>query len=296
MKAVCVVLNYNDGKTTEKLVKKIRDYGCFEHIVIVDNASSDHSWERLLMLQNQKVRVIRAGENGGYGAGNNLGIRFAVKMFGASHVLLCNPDVSFSEDCVERMLGIFERHGDVGVVTARMRDCVYKDMKNGWPLRGVWGELLSMGPVSRRIFKRGLNYPDSYFQGKRAVYVDVVHGSMLMVDTEAFRECGGYDEGIFLYQEEAVLGQRMKRAGYRTVLVLDREYGHEHGVSIGKNVRSGVARQRLREESVMYYFREYLQSGRGMLGVARVWFMGVRGETVLVDVIGGLLRSACGGH
>ena len=66
MKAVCVVLNYNDGKTTEKLVKKIRDYGCFEHIVIVDNASSDHSWERLLMLQNQKVRVIRAGENGGY--------------------------------------------------------------------------------------------------------------------------------------------------------------------------------------------------------------------------------------
>ena len=79
-------------------------------------------------------------------------------------------------------------------------------------------------------------------------------------------------------------------------MVLDREYGHEHGVSIGKNVRSGVARQRLREESVMYYFREYLQSGRGMLGVARVWFMGVRGETVLVDVIGGLLRSACGGH
>ena len=139
MKAVCVVLNYNDGKTTEKLVKKIRDYGCFEHIVIVDNASSDHSWERLLMLQNQKVRVIRAGENGGYGAGNNLGIRFAVKRFGASHVLLCNPDVSFSEDCVERMLGIFERHGDVGVVTARMRDCVYKDMKNGWPLRGYGG-------------------------------------------------------------------------------------------------------------------------------------------------------------
>ena len=60
MKAVCVVLNYNDAGTTERLVKRIRNYSCFEHVVIVDNASTDNSWERLLMLQDQKVCVIRA--------------------------------------------------------------------------------------------------------------------------------------------------------------------------------------------------------------------------------------------
>lgn len=279
MKAVCVVLNYNDAGTTERLVKRIRNYSCFEHVVIVDNASTDNSWERLLMLQDQKVCVIRASENGGYGAGNNLGIRYAVKRFGASHVLLCNPDVSFSNDCAERMMRVFERHPDVGVVTARMVDSVYADMRNGWPLRCFLGELLAMGPVSRRVFHSLLNYPDSYFEGKHGVYVDVVHGSFLMVDARAFRKCGGYDEGIFLYQEESVLGQRMKRAGYRTVLVLDREYRHKHGVSIRRSVTSGSDRQRLREESVMFYFRKYLHIGRVKKLISKAWFWGIRVET-----------------
>ncbi len=281
MKAVCVVLNYNDAETTERLVQRIRSYSCFSHIVIVDNASTDNSWERLLMLQDHKVCVIRAGENGGYGAGNNLGVRYAVEKYDASHVLLCNPDVRFSEDCVERMMGIFRRHSDVGVATVRMKDAVYGDIKNGWPLRCFSGELLAMGPVSRRVFYSLINYPDSYFNGKKGVYVDVVHGSMLMVDTKAFRKCKGYDEGIFLYQEEAVLGQRMKSAGYRTVLILDQEYQHEHGASIGRSVKSAVDRQRLREDSVMFYFRKYLHVGRLRRWVARVWFWGIQAETVL---------------
>ncbi len=56
------------------------------------------------------------------------------------------------------------------------------------------------------------------------MYVDAVHGSMLMISAQAFEETGGYDEGIFLYQEEAVLGQRMRASGYRTVLLLNRTF------------------------------------------------------------------------
>ena len=39
-----------------------------------------------------------------------------------------------------------------------------------------------------------LNYPRSYFKDKKAVYVDAVHGSMLMISAQAFEETGGYDE------------------------------------------------------------------------------------------------------
>ena len=151
-----------------------------------------------------------------------------------------------------------------------------------------------MGPVCRRIFDGVINYSDSYFKGKRAAYVDVVHGSMLMVDVKAFRKCRGYDEGIFLYQEEVVLGRRMKEAGYRTVLVLDEEYQHEHGVSVGKSVRSAVGRQRLREDSVMYYFRKYLHVGMIKRWIAKVWFLGVRLETYLW-VAGGMWREVRSG-
>lgn len=285
MKLNCVILNYNDGDTVSKLTEMIGGYEILEQIVVVDNASTDDSWEKLWKLQDEKIRVIRAEKNGGYGAGNNLGVKYAVEKNGATHVLIANPDVAFSENTLLRMLKIFEKHHDVGVVTAAMEDVRYETMCNGWPLRSFAGELLSMGPVSRRLLGRFLEYPGSRFQGRKAAYVDVVHGSMLMVAADKFLGCGGYDEGIFLYQEEAVLGRRMKNCGFRTVLLLNCSYRHEHSVSISKTFESQMARQRLREKSTLYYMQNYLSVNPLQEQIARLWFWGIRMELKVAGML-----------
>lgn len=285
MKLNCVILNYNDGDTVSKLTEMIGGYEILEQIVVVDNASTDDSWEKLWKLQDEKIRVIRAEKNGGYGAGNNLGVKYAVEKNGATHVLIANPDVAFSENTLLRMLKIFEKHHDVGVVTAAMEDVRYETMCNGWPLRSFAGELLSMGPVSRRLLGRFLEYPGSRFQGRTAAYVDVVHGSMLMVAADKFLECGGYDEGIFLYQEEAVLGRRMKNCGFRTVLLLNCSYRHEHSVSISKTFESQMARQRLREKSTLYYMQNYLSVNPLQEQIAKLWFWGIRMELKVAGML-----------
>ena len=179
----CVILNYNDAETTEKLVKQIADYNVLHQIIVVDNASTDDSLERLKKLeadQPGRLHVLSADHNGGYGSGNNLGVRYAAGQGGATHVLIANPDVVFSEQSLEAMLSVFARHPEVGIVTARIHDARFPDLKNGWPLRSFTRELLSMGPVSRRLFKRSFDYPDSYFAGHNAVYVGAVHGSCLL--------------------------------------------------------------------------------------------------------------------
>lgn len=286
MRLNCVILNYNDADTVQKLVRMIHDYGVLEQIVLVDNASTDDSMQKLMLLADEKVKVVRAEQNGGYGAGNNLGIRFAAEQNQATHVLIANPDVEFSEDCLVKLLRIFEHHPDVGVAAARMEDAQYGSLKNGWPLRGFSRELFSMGPVSRRLLGCFLDYPETYFRDKKAVYVDGVHGSMLMVDAGKFLECGGYDEGIFLYQEEAVLGWRMKTSGYRTVLLLNCSYRHEHSASISKSWKSQMARQRLREESALYYMNNYLFINWFQEWIARLWFAGIRMELRIAGKIG----------
>lgn len=285
MKLNCVILNYNDADTAEKLVGMIRGYKVLEQIVIVDNASTDDSPRQLRGLCDEKVTLICAEENGGYGAGNNLGVRYAAEKNGATHVLIANPDVAFSEGALLRMLRIFENHPDAGVVTAVMEDARYGRLRNGWPLRSFMRELFSMGPVSRRLFRGILEYPDRYFREKNAVYVDAVHGSMLMVDADKFLECGGYDEGIFLYQEEAVLGQRMKVFGWRTVLLLNCSYRHEHSASISKTYDSQVARQRIREESTLYYMRHYLYINPMQECIAKLWFLGIRMELHAANIL-----------
>lgn len=272
MKINCVILNYNDAETVENLVSLIHDYDYLDKIVIVDNASGDDSWERLESLQDEKVAAIRSEKNGGYGAGNNLGVKYAAEKNGATHVLIANPDVMFTENCVMKMGKVFKSHPDVGVVSAVMEDARYGDFQNGWRLHGFLGELLAMGPISRRIFKRFLNYPKTYFQGKKTADVDAVHGSLLMVDAKAFLESGGYDEGIFLYQEEAVLAWRMKTSGYRTVLLLNEKYQHQHSVSVGKSIESQLERQKLRHESVLYYMEHYLYINPIQKYIAKIWF------------------------
>ena len=292
MQLSCVILNYNDAETTEKLVMQIADYDVLHQIIVVDNASTDDSLERLRKLESDanasqscKVHVISADHNGGYGSGNNLGVRCGAEQ-GATHVLIANPDVVFSEQSLKAMLAVFARHPEVGIVTTRIRDARFPNLKNGWPLRSFTRELFSMGPVSRRLLGKTFDYPDSYFAGRSAVYVGAVHGSMLMVDTEKFLEAGGYDEGIFLYEEEQVLGRRMQNAGYRSVLLLNQHYDHEHSTSISKSFSDAMKRQRLREESTLYYMKHYLHISPLQEQIAKLWFAGIRLEMQVAKLVG----------
>ena len=75
MKTSCVILNYNDAQTVIEQVKRIYQYSSLDYIVVVDNCSTDNSWEELQALKekSEKISLIQTEKNGGYGAGNNAG-------------------------------------------------------------------------------------------------------------------------------------------------------------------------------------------------------------------------------
>ena len=56
MKNGIVIVNYNDYKTTKRLIDNIRDYKVFDKIVIVDNKSSDNSLKELKKLEFEEIR------------------------------------------------------------------------------------------------------------------------------------------------------------------------------------------------------------------------------------------------
>ncbi len=281
-KISCVIVNFNDAATTERLVRQIVCYSILDAVVVVDNCSTDDSVSRLKAmaaeLDPEKIVVLTSAANGGYGAGNNKGVRYSYEVLQMDYVLIANPDVEFSEDCVARLARLFERHEDLGAAAAVMEDPVYGKQKNGWPLLGFWGELARTGPVCRRLFHSFLEYGEKVYRGKKAVYVDAVHGSMLMVDAVKMIECGGYDEHVFLYNEESILGFRMLEHGYRTALLLTDHYIHRHSVSIAKTYRDAWARQKLRNESALYYYRHYLRANPLQMLAARAFFRIVRLE------------------
>ena len=281
-KVSCVILNYNDAETTKKLVQRIFPYEELDVIVVVDNHSTDDSVSKLKAmaeeLGQERVILLEAEKNGGYGAGNNLGIFYSCQKQKADYVLIANPDVEFSETLVTRLAHLLNAHPTLGAVSAVMEDPVYGRQKNGWPILGLWGDLARSGPVCRRLFGTLLEYRECYFQGKKAVYVDAVHGSLLMVDGFKMMECGGYDEGVFLYHEEEILGKKLKQKGYQTALLLTDHYVHRHSESISKTYQDIWQRQKLRNQSAMYYYKKYCDIHPLQEQYVRVFFQVVRLE------------------
>ena len=121
-KISCVILNYNDAETTKKLVKAIYGYGSLDSVVVVDNGSGDDSLKQLKDMAGKMAKeiaketaeeveqegedrliLLEAKRNGGYGAGNNLGVWHSCQVLGADYVLIANPDVEFSDKLVSRL-------------------------------------------------------------------------------------------------------------------------------------------------------------------------------------------------
>lgn len=310
MKVAAVILNYNDADETIEAVRRVAGYEILDTIIVVDNVSTDGSAEKLktwLRGQNKRLleketdgepeeteqfhryMLVRAEENGGYGSGNNLGVRYAYEIAGAELVLIANPDVSFSEACVSEMVSCFLEDAGVGVVSAveEAADGSPDYRLSAWPLRSFAGELLNSGPLCRRIFRNTLNYPEAYFRQKGAIAVDAVHGAFLMVDADRFMACGGFDEGMFLYGEENVLAFKMREHGCKTLLLPQFTYRHKGAGTISRE-NHAVKRQKMRQKSELYYYENYLEIGGLKKALAIVFQKLVLLETRLAKTFGRL--------
>lgn len=282
MNISCIILNYNDARTTISLVSAIKDYECLDSIVVVDNHSSDESISNLQELKDEKVHLLISPVNGGYGSGNNLGIRYAYDTLHASHVLIANPDVMVTESCIIAMKEAFQKVERLAVAAAVTKDRTGAVALSSWKLHGVFLDLLDTGLITRRLFRRWLNDRPELKEKKGHAFVDAVLGSLFLADAKALMECGLYDEKVFLYYEEKILGYQLKEKGYRTLLLLDESYVHLHSVSIDKSVKSILRKQAILHESKLHYYKAYLKINslqellaRIFLGflMVEIWFL-----------------------
>ena len=282
MSCAIVILNYNDLENTLRLYKELKDFSVLTRIYIVDNASTDSSRQTLEKLQDHKCKLIFAKENKGYGAGNNLGFRVAFSE-GMDYCFLANPDTRFQEAYFENVLSVFTKEKQAGVVSGRMKD-PYGKQATAWPLLNFLKNLLSMGPLSKRVFSSLLFYPKAYLAQKPYVEVDVLHGSSLCISKEAFLKTGGYDEEFFLYEEEKVIGQKLRRAGYKSYLCTICSYLHEDSGSTKKSLKSLVQRQKLRQQSEALYARKYLHANFFQMFFLKAVQTVILGETLLYSL------------
>jgi len=233
-----IVLNYNDYKTTISYINKIKDYSSIDKIIVVDNCSTDNSYSMLKNSENDKIDVIKASRNGGYGSGNNYGVKYAKDKYNPEYVVISNPDVIIGSETVANCIRFLDDNPNVTVAVPLMLD-----KERNKVLRCVWRipsysqylmfSLLFVGKIIKGFF-----YKDEDFEKGTPFACDCVAGSWLLIRTDDFIDVGMYDENIFLFCEETVLGIRLREHGYISYILPNETFVHNHSVSISKSFKS----------------------------------------------------------
>lgn len=253
-----VVLNYNDLERCINVLKYGMNNCLFKHYVLVDNASWNFNDELLNNVDCSNVIVLKNKKNIGYGAGHNVGLRYAVEVLKADNVAVIVSDIEYTEDNIKNCMTVLRADPKIGAVTCRMKDINGIESEAAWRTPGYKDYVLWCFPILRKFMKKN---PYAYDSNKLYTYVDVIRGSFMFFRSEAIKKCGYFDENVFLYNEENIMSARLKKAGYSMAIVNNQFYIHNHIDRLGK--RKSFGKLISEAESGVYYMERY-QNIRGV--------------------------------
>jgi N-acetylglucosaminyl-diphospho-decaprenol L-rhamnosyltransferase len=234
-----VLLNFRTAEMTiQALEAVLREMdGIDGAITVVDNDSGDGSFEKLHDTVQAKgwerVRVLQAGRNGGYGAGNNFGMN--QKLPDGSNpdfVYLLNSDAFPEPGSLLVLLNYIRLHPRVGFAGGRIHGEDGELHRSAFRFHTIFSEFetaAATGPISRLLKRHIVALPAP----EESQEVDWLAGASLLIRRQTLDEVGQFDERFFLYFEETDLCLRAQRAGWSSVYVPQSRVMHIGSVSTG---------------------------------------------------------------
>ena len=245
---VAVIVSYNVAPLLHECLASIAEAaeagGITVHVVVIDNASSDHSVE--VARANRNTTVVANTRNVGFGVACNQGIAIA-RAIGSEHVLFLNPDARLAPDALAALRNALEtspRHAIAGpdlrfpdgrpqpsrrrfpnLATLLVESTPLQwrgggiDGSSGWPL---------IEPIIRRYQCADL--------ADVSGTVDWISGACLLIRVTALAAVGGFDPAFFLYFEETDLAHRLRKSGWTCTYTPEARVFHHRSQSADQNI------------------------------------------------------------
>lgn len=216
-KVYVIVLNWNAWADTAACLRSI---ACLHYenskCVVVDNGSTDGSNSRI-RDEFAQVEIIESGQNLGFAAGCNLGIRHALAC-GADYVWLLNNDTTVDARALCALVEKAETDPRVGAVGSEIFFMDAPGRVQAWG-----GGYVNFWLGRSRHFLKSV--PDQKIQ--------FLTGASLLTSRRALESVGMLDEGFFMYWEDADYCFRLRRAGWRLAVAGESRVWHKVSASVG---------------------------------------------------------------
>lgn len=238
-KVLTIVLNYKTAQMTidAAAAARIAMADLPGEITIVDNNSEDGSFDVIKAHVDSAgwddVRVIQSPVNGGYGAGNNVGIRAGMSDGSRpDFIYILNSDAFPQPDAIKTLYDHMLAHPKTGFAGSYIHGEDGDRHTSTFRFPSIYSEIegaIRFGPVTKMLRKYRVPVESIDETGP----VDWLAGASLMMRQDVLDEIGLFDETFFLYFEETDLCRRAHNAGYDIVFVRDSVVMHLGSVSTG---------------------------------------------------------------
>ncbi|MEF3075497.1 glycosyltransferase family 2 protein [Methylobacter sp. Wu1] len=286
LRLVVIIINYKTPQLVCYALTSLAgqiDKSC-DRAVVVDNKSQDNSVAEILNFVESKqwtswVNVIPSEVNGGFSAGNNLGIQSAK----AKYYLLLNSDAFVRDNAINELLNAAEANPGAGIIGPKL------EWSDGQPQTSCfynltpWNEFLKA--ASTGILSKTLKYFDIHEVAmpicSSPATPEWISFACVLIQAKVIDDIGLMDDGYFMYREDNDYCRRARNAGWKILYwPLARVVHLNQGYSNSKKIVRLPAYYYM---SRSRYFLKYY--GRSGLFAANVlWILG-RGISLLREFI-----------
>lgn len=226
-----IILNYKTRDLTLKCLDSIfeKKWQTDFEVWLVDNASDDRVLEEA-KRKYPKINCIQSPINGGYSAGNNLGL----KKINSKIALILNSDIIVENQAIDNLVAFIDQ-SDFGIGSGKLINPDKSFQPNAGDLPYFWSVfnwvagLDDFLPFFKKIIpsfhRKYLNY---YSNSKEVGWVS---GSAIIIKKQVVDKIGFLDERIFMYGEDTDYCFRAKKAGFKIGWTNQAEFIHIGGAS-----------------------------------------------------------------
>ena len=190
-------------------------------VCVADNGSTDGSPEWVAENFNQ-VKLILLDKNYGFAGGYNL----ALSQLDAKYFVLLNSDIEVTEKWLLPLVSLMDNNPDVASCQPKILSYYHRDQFEHAGAAGCFIDKYGYPFCRGRIINKVENDNGQY---DSPIDVFWSSGACMIVRSDAWKKCGGFDADFFAHMEEIDLCWRFNKAGYRVCFLPDSVIYHIGG-------------------------------------------------------------------
>jgi len=204
MKVVAVIVTYNGMQWIERCVESLLGSAMPLDIVIIDNQSTDGTFEFLRSRYENRIELRQLPENLGFGRANNIGIKIGFDNQ-CDFIFLVNQDVYIEPDTTSKLVEAQVRQAEFGIVsplhlngTGNALDRNFLNYITEDQCPGLISDLF-LGKISPLLYR-----------------TDFVNAAAWLISRKCIAAVGGFNPSFLHYGEDENYVQRAELHGFKT--------------------------------------------------------------------------------